>query len=55
MAKVTPHLNEESSIENWEVDTTTADKVLTISGENLNKEKVKEVVEKAGFIVKGEL
>lgn len=55
IAKATPHLNEEQSIEKWEVDTKTADKVLTVSGENLDKEKVKQVVEKAGFIVKGEI
>lgn len=55
IAKATPHLNEEKSIEQWEVDTKTADKILTVSGENLDKEKVKQVVEKAGFIVKGEI
>lgn len=55
VAKATPHLNEEKSIEQWEVNTQTADKVLTVSGENLDKEKVKEVIQKAGFIVKGEL
>lgn len=55
VAKATPHLNDENSIEQWEVDTRTADKVLTVSGENLDKEKVKKVVEKAGFIVKGEI
>lgn len=55
VAKVTPHLNEEETIENWEVNTMTPDKVLTVSGENLDKEKVKSVVEKAGFVVKGEV
>ena len=54
VAKATPHLNEEQSIEKWEVNTQTADKVLTVSGENLTKEKVKEVVEKAGFVIKGD-
>ncbi len=55
VAKATPHLNEEKSIEQWVVDTKNADKVLTVSGENLDKEKIKQVVEKAGFIVKGEM
>lgn len=55
VAKATPHINEEKSIDKWEVNTETADKVLTVSGENLNKEKVKLVVEKAGFIVKDEI
>lgn len=55
VAKATPHLNEEQTIEKWEVNTQTADKVLTVTGENLDKEKIKHVVEKAGFIVKGEI
>jgi copper chaperone len=55
VAKVTPHLNEEKSIEKWEVNTNNAEKILTVSGENLDKYKVKQVVEKAGFIVKGEV
>ena len=55
VAKATPHLNDEKSIENWSVDTATADKVLTVSGEHLDKNKVKDVVTKAGFIIKGEL
>jgi copper chaperone len=55
VAKVTPHLDDEKSIEKWEVNTMSPDKVLTITGENLDKEKVKNVVEKAGFIVKGEI
>lgn len=55
LAKATPYLNEESSISQWEVNTQTADKVLTVSGENLVKEKVKEAVERAGFIIKGEI
>ena len=46
---------DEKSIENWSVDTATADKVLTVSGEHLDKNKVKDVVTKAGFIIKGEL
>ncbi|HEY8400541.1 MAG TPA: cation transporter [Cytophagaceae bacterium] len=55
VAKVTEYLNNEKSIEKWEVDTKVPEKVLTVTGENLDKEKVKEVVEKAGFVVKGEV
>ena len=55
IAKATSHLDEEKSIDKWEVDIKTVDKVLTVSGENLDKEKVKELIEKAGFIVKGEI
>lgn len=55
VANVTPHMNGEGSIESWEVDTTNPDKVLTVSGENLTKEQVKETVEKAGYLIQGEL
>jgi copper chaperone len=55
LAKATPHLDQEKSIEKWSVDTATPDKILTVSGEQLDKNKVKEVVTKAGFIIKGEL
>jgi copper chaperone len=55
IAKATPFLNQEKSIEKWEVDTNNADRVLTVSGENLDKEKIKKVVENAGFTIKGEI
>ena len=43
------------NIEKWDVDTNTPDKILTVSGENLDPEKVKETVKNAGFIIKGEV
>lgn len=49
IATVTPFLDKEESIQNWQVDTSSADKVLTISGHDVNPQKVKNVVEKAGF------
>lgn len=49
VATVTPFLNKEGSIQNWQVDTASADKILTISGNNVNPQKVKNVLEKAGF------
>lgn len=55
VSKVTDYLNNEKSIEKWEVDTNVPEKILTVSGENLDKEKIKEAVEKAGFVVKGEV
>ncbi len=54
IAKVSPHLNEEPSIEKWEVDINNPDKILSISGLHINKEKIQEIVKDAGFIVKGE-
>lgn len=32
IATVTPHLNELSELAEWKVDTTVADKILTVSG-----------------------
>jgi len=55
VAKVTPFLNSAENIEKWDVDTNTPDKILTVSGENLDPEKVKETVKNAGFIIKGEV
>lgn len=46
---VTPFLEAEKEIRNWGVDTTTADKVLTVEGESIQKEMVIRTVEKAGF------
>ena len=44
VAKVTPHLNENSAIKEWDVD-----KLLTVQTENLMEEDVKAIVQKAGF------
>ncbi|MBA2610803.1 MAG: hypothetical protein H0U95_02450 [Bacteroidetes bacterium] len=55
IAKATPFLNEEHSIEKWEVDTKTADKILSVSGSNLDKDKVRLAVESAGFVIKEEM
>ena len=49
IATVTPFLNKEESIQNWQVDTSSADKVLTVSGHDVDPQKVKTLVEKAGF------
>jgi copper chaperone len=46
---VTPFLEAEKGISNWQVDTTTADKILTVEGESIQKEEVIRTVEKAGF------
>lgn len=50
--KVTPFLNQEQSIDNWEVDTSGPGKELTVTGNNISKEKVEEVLAKAGFRIK---
>lgn len=45
---VTPYLNEEANIKNWEVDTNNPNKVLTVETE-MPANKVMEVVKEAGF------
>lgn len=49
VATVTPHLNQNSDINNWKVDTSNPAKILTVETENLKEEQVKALVEKAGF------
>ena len=49
VATVTPFLNKEESIQNWQVNTSSADKVLTVSGHEINPQNIKNIVEQAGF------
>ena len=49
VAKVTPVLNNNDEIKEWNVDTVNPSKVLTVQTESLNEEQVKELVSKAGF------
>lgn len=49
IAKVTPGLNETAGEDNWEVDLQSADKILTVSTEKTDAEKIKEAIEKAGY------
>ena len=49
LATVTPFLNEESSIEKWDVDIYTPEKTLTVETNEANGEKVMNAVKKAGF------
>lgn len=46
---VTPSLNAEQSIEEWNVNIEDPDKVLTVKGDNLTEETVTNAVKKAGF------
>jgi hypothetical protein len=55
VAKVTPHLNAESRIRRWSVDTENPDKVLTVEGDGVGAEAVGKMVEAAGFRVLGEI
>ncbi|RCR67107.1 MULTISPECIES: heavy-metal-associated domain-containing protein [Larkinella] len=49
IAKATPFLNEAVGAENWEVDTESPDKVLTVVAEGISAEQVKKAVENAGY------
>ncbi len=49
LAKVTPFLNDEKSIEKWEVNTSSPEKILTVETEDTDTNKIISAVEKAGF------
>ena len=49
VAKVTPVLNENPDVQQWQVDTANPNKVLTVQTETLGEEDVKALVQKAGF------
>jgi copper chaperone len=48
LSKVTPFLNEAAGENNWEVDTNSPEKTLTVKGEKDNQ-KIVQAVQKAGF------
>jgi copper chaperone len=49
VATVTPFLDAESSVNEWSVETSNREKILTVSGDQVNAEAVQEAVRKAGF------
>jgi hypothetical protein len=53
VAKVTPFLNAEPSIERWDVDIKDPRKLLTVSGPSISADIVRHAVEKSGFRVLG--
>ena len=46
---VTPFLNSSGIIQEWSVDITDPSKILTIKGENLTADYVKEILKQAGY------
>jgi copper chaperone len=48
--KITPLLNGDKSITEWNVDLTNEDKVLTVKGENVDENSVVESLSKVGYI-----
>ncbi|OLY94560.1 copper chaperone [Cnuella takakiae] len=49
VAKVTPILNNNPEVQQWQVDTNNPNKVLTVQSETLQEEDIKALVQKAGF------
>lgn len=49
VAKVTPVLNNNPEVQQWQVDTNNPNKVLTVQSETLQEEDIKALVQKAGF------
>ncbi|MCU0445536.1 MAG: heavy-metal-associated domain-containing protein [Microscillaceae bacterium] len=49
IAKVSPFLNQMEGISNWEVDTTSADKILTVKTEKLSPAQIRETIKNAGY------
>lgn len=52
VAAVTPFLEKANSVKSWEVDTDSKEKKLTVTGENLDKAEVINLVKEAGFEIK---
>lgn len=49
--KVTPALKELSSVSKWEVDTTVADKILTVQSSEENSDSIITTIKKAGYSI----
>jgi copper chaperone len=49
VAKVTPVLNADPQIKEWNVDTIDPNKMLTVETENLNEKEIQGIIAKAGF------
>ncbi|NIG53360.1 heavy-metal-associated domain-containing protein [Chitinophaga sp. Cy-1792] len=49
VAGVTPHLNQATGVETWNVDTANPSKVLTVETNGVTAEEVVAIVKKAGF------
>lgn len=49
VAKVTPTLNNEAKIDNWNVDTTNKNKILTIQTNTLGTNQIIDLVKSAGY------
>ena len=51
-ATVMPYLDAEPSISSWEVDLDSSDKVLTVTGDKVDSQRIVELFRTAGFEAK---
>ena len=49
VATVKPYLDSVEGIEEWEVDTTNKDKILTVKTQTVSEKEIMETVQKAGY------
>jgi copper chaperone len=49
IAKVSPYLDESLNIKEWSVDLEDPDRVLTVTGEDISSDYVKDTLLKAGY------
>ncbi len=49
VATVTPFLNGEKKIQQWQVETGRPEKILTVQGEDIDANMIVQVVQKAGY------
>ena len=49
IAKVSPYLDESLNIKEWSVDLEDPDRVLTVTGEDISNDYVKDTLLKAGY------
>ena len=54
VAAVKPFLDDVPNISDWEVDTATSDKILTVTGDSISLDSVTAAVAKAGFVATGD-
>lgn len=55
IAKVTPLLNSDVEIKNWNVDTNNPEKILSVETEAGNANNIIELIKKAGFKIEEKL
>src|SRR3989338_7186766 len=49
LAKIKPLLDQEGTIQSWEVNLATSDKILTVLGDNVDPSRVKELLKQVGY------